>query len=430
MAENPIPQNWRCKHLFLLIGANPLPNWVAARLLLNDGGRAHLIHSPDTLNEAKRLEKILVTAKRYETAEADEGKIYTCVAATVKQLIAKGETDIGLNYTGGTKMMSVHAHRAVADTLRATGGKAKLSYLDARSLSMKFDGGPQEGYVVGRAARACIELDTLLRLHEEYDNDDTKISYIRQGQGIAAAQGLAQLHSFEAGQRFWRDWCNATLNLRKLNNEKLQKDAAYRQQIVALLDDKKLPDEAQLQTRLGNSGRSAPILKGYRDFLQAAGNAVCTLKELAKTQGFTDSLQVARWLDGQWLEHYTFSQLEQCSATAPLHDAALNLEPINKDLRKFETDVVVLRGYQLFYFSCYSGSNPSLAKSKLFEAMIRASQLGGEESRLALVSCVKDPDKVRREVEASWQCEGRIRVFGAQHLSRLEEELRQWFVTA
>ena len=47
MQNNPIPSHLQSEHLFLLIGKNPLPNWVAARLLLRDEGRLYLVHSPD-----------------------------------------------------------------------------------------------------------------------------------------------------------------------------------------------------------------------------------------------------------------------------------------------------------------------------------------------------------------------------------------------
>jgi len=43
----------------LLIGENPLPNYVAAKLLLNDGGTAYLEHTADTVEQAKRLKNIL-----------------------------------------------------------------------------------------------------------------------------------------------------------------------------------------------------------------------------------------------------------------------------------------------------------------------------------------------------------------------------------
>ena len=55
MSDNPVPNQLRSEHLFLLIGTNPLPNWVAAKLLLRDSGKLYLIHSATTSGVAERL---------------------------------------------------------------------------------------------------------------------------------------------------------------------------------------------------------------------------------------------------------------------------------------------------------------------------------------------------------------------------------------
>ncbi len=51
--------DWRTQHLFLLIGGNPLPNYVAGSLLLSTEGTLHLVHSPDTREMADRIGKRL-----------------------------------------------------------------------------------------------------------------------------------------------------------------------------------------------------------------------------------------------------------------------------------------------------------------------------------------------------------------------------------
>ena len=51
-------QPYRTPVLFVLVGENPLPNYVAARLLLEPGGRLYLVHSRGsggTGNVAKSL---------------------------------------------------------------------------------------------------------------------------------------------------------------------------------------------------------------------------------------------------------------------------------------------------------------------------------------------------------------------------------------
>lgn len=106
---------------------------------------------------------------------------------------------------------------------------------------------------------------------------------------------------------------------------------------------------------------------------------------------------------------------------------AINLQAENKEKREFEADVLALRGYQLFYFSCYAGSEFQKAKLKLFEAMLRASQLGGDEAKFALVSCVDRQEDLRRQVEANWQKSGQVEVFGRDSLPKLSDKLQKWF---
>ena len=49
----------KVRHLFLLVGSNPLPNAVAGKLLIEAEGKIHLIHSEDSYSIAVRLGKWL-----------------------------------------------------------------------------------------------------------------------------------------------------------------------------------------------------------------------------------------------------------------------------------------------------------------------------------------------------------------------------------
>src|SRR5450759_2043811 len=133
---------YRVNHLILLVGGNPLPNWVAARLLLKDSSEAQgqprkiwLLHSdgsdgePSTKEIAQRLKKLLCKhlfpqiedcgASNQETTP--EGIVLVGIPSADKigienhlpQIIQglKGHSRIGLNYTGGTKPMAVHVYR-------------------------------------------------------------------------------------------------------------------------------------------------------------------------------------------------------------------------------------------------------------------------------------------------------------------------------
>jgi len=91
-----VPDDYRCDHLFLLIGTNPLPNLVAAELLLKERGQVYLVHSSEdagTAGIARRLSDLLGkpshnirTARMIEVKEADAADIKDKVAAAARRL--------------------------------------------------------------------------------------------------------------------------------------------------------------------------------------------------------------------------------------------------------------------------------------------------------------------------------------------------------
>jgi hypothetical protein len=136
---------------------------------------------------------------------------------------------------------------------------------------------------------------------------------------------------------------------------------------------------------------------------------------------------VCEWLNGKWLEHHTLETLNTLKSRLHLHECVLNVE--TRDVQ-FEVDVVAMRGYQLFAFSCSTDTDSKggkqILKKKLFEAYIRARQLGGSEARVALVCAANYPERIEAEMKRDIDQEGRIRVFGRPDLSNLNFHIEQW----
>jgi hypothetical protein len=428
-----------------------LPNWVVAQLLARrPGGTIYLIATEGVRETRLRLTKALEANWKIEfteTSESDAAKIFSAVEGLLKAGKAN-VSGIGLNYTGGTKMMAVHAHRAFQEACKDS--QPLMSYLDARSLELKFDHLPPEKSLklaeVSQYPQLQISLETLFGLHDEHRS----LTYQQTAIAIPAARGLVAMHGHLAGQEVWRKWSDNPLivygynNLKKtvggINLDKL--DKRDRQQIISQLDRKPLPTLSDWENSLKSRREikklvpaqqaivTNQLVDGYRQFLQGLNAAdVDTLKDAAqKSSEFADSLLLAKWLDGLWLEHYTFDQLQGGQAQNQINPngLALNVESVNAQGRKFEADVIALRGYQLFYCSCYTGSDPATSKRKLFEAMIRAEQLGGEEAKVALICCSDQPETVEREAESDFQRKGTIRVFGRRHLPNLAIEMTKW----
>ena len=60
----PISDDKKVDHLILLVGGNPLPNYVAARVLGKEPQNIHLVHTAQTDDVAKALNEFIDPQKR------------------------------------------------------------------------------------------------------------------------------------------------------------------------------------------------------------------------------------------------------------------------------------------------------------------------------------------------------------------------------
>jgi hypothetical protein len=409
IATNEELEKWRSGHLILLVGRNPLPNAVAGLLLGEKGGRFSLIYSAEVAAVAQKLQIWLHQKGGFrlpDLYEVDEANAGTISRETRRALQGGQSHEVGLNYTGGTKAMAVHAYRSAElwsqenNTRRPT-----FSYLDARSLAMVIDavapdkGQSSQAIYAGRAVE--IKVEDLIALHgwSLQRNSPTTKAILP-----ATAQVLAHVQADLASSQLWRNWISTELEpkCRRENGAWKSKTELNQQQLV-------WPEveevTAALQEELGLSGETLPI---------QLATAASGLKEPKDFCG---------WLHGKWLEHYVLHTLQNLPRDLHLHQAAQNIE--TREVQ-FDVDVVAMRGYQLFAISCSTATNKSLLKAKLFEAHLRARQIGGDEARVALVCCSDDPKTVEREMHRDFDPAGQIRVFGREQLSALAEELTWW----
>src|SRR5438067_482760 len=158
-------RDYQVDHLLLLVGSNPVPNAVAGKLLTVPEGTISLIYSADSSSLAERLEwwfgKMGYSDIRLvEVEESNATSVSANVAAlldTYEREQRKKQDDsgnannvhkvhLGLNYTRGTKVMSVHAYRALESWIKdkernkydIISRDPVFSYLDARTLEMRF----------------------------------------------------------------------------------------------------------------------------------------------------------------------------------------------------------------------------------------------------------------------------------------------------
>jgi hypothetical protein len=142
-------------------------------------------------------------------------------------------------------------------------------------------------------------------------------------------------------------------------------------------------------------------------------------------------LDDTKWFLTKWLEVWLADVLVGATDDTgrPLFD---EVRQSVEGKEGFEVDVVAVRGYTAFAFSCTTGASKGLVKEKLFEAHQRARQIGGEHARFATVSMSMDPQGVAKEVKRNWKGYGESRCFGHEHIfatdapKGLLDEVRRW----
>jgi hypothetical protein len=406
--QNSVPDEMRCDHLILLVGGNPLPNYVAARILGKQGGTVHLVHTQKTYRIAQRLAGQLKRPPE-NSQLAGEFKI-TFVQVSednpsdifdkVKALAGQRDGRVGLNYTGGNRPMSVHAYSAVAAASR----DPLFSYLDAGRLEMLV----HDANRTLRRFRADLllnmSLETLLRLqglvnnnsNKDNNNDDDNNKLNKTGTTLLKpklAAALAYLHSTDKGLSDWKNW-------RENGSDGWTK----------------LP-------------KNQPGLEKVEKVLEELCNGDPTPDKVAQLLGHSELRSTAKWWTSEWLENYTFDKLRSViDGREDTQDARMGLrcKRIDHGNRDFELDIVVMRRYQLFVFSCIVSNDAQACKRHLTEAYVRARQAGGDEARVGLVCVYKDPEALQEEIASDLDAAGKIRVFGQEDLIPLADRIKEW----
>jgi hypothetical protein len=398
-------EKFQVEYLFLLMGENPLPNYIAAVSLLKQKGTAFLVHTTRTKQQALRLQQVLEQTDRFQPAcpidLGDRQADAHWIGIKIREYAENLQGAIGLNYTGGTKAMSVHAYRAIEQIYP----NASFSYLDANTLEMYFDSDIKESDRVKVLPQ--LSLAEMFQLHGLMWRVSPTDRPIRPD----LASEFAKLYQKPKLARAWRTWC----------------DREFRDRVRT--KDRKWKEEGELQKLPPLNLQTLP--ETFQVVLQTIGALDRELSLVNACQyGFPDCTNVCEWLDGIWLEHHVLSQVQSIAKNAKIQECKMSFridETSSQSRRweKFELDVAFVRNSQLFALSCTTASDRKICKQKLFEANTRARQLGGIEARVGLVCCNDYPDSLRAELEVEMR-NRKLAVFGRQDLCSLGQKIQKW----
>ncbi|MCM1983755.1 Card1-like endonuclease domain-containing protein [Lyngbya confervoides] len=383
------------QHLFLLVGGNTLPNYVSARLLAVAQGNLYLIHSSGTQTQASNLEQQLlqdgyqVELRSLQDADSNAYKIRELVRGILAQIPT--DESIGLNYTGGTKAMSVHAYIAFGRAKRQT----LFTYLNPRDRAIMVDhaNNPAEKLPIS-AQDISLSLQTLFQLHNTPLADETPNSaHLPQLSGL-----LAQICSSAQTSTQWRNWWyQSTL--------RYAEDRIFRD----FIDLSRLPLKLVEFIRDRLSNRNSRVKSAY----------------LAQNLGFRSVIEMSNWFGGLWLEHYTLACIKTLVDSHGIADVGRNFKLSVDGTYGFEFDVAFTRCYQLYALSCTTSERRKLCKQKLLEAAHRAQQMGGSEAKVALVCCNLDPESLKAEL-STLPNPVKVKVFSLRTTVNLTGEISNW----
>ncbi len=411
-----IPERYKSDHLFLLVGTNPLPNFVAATLMLKPQGQLYLVHSNKTQEVAKRLAGYWTDNHRQpQYVPVDESDGDNIRQQIDHELARIRDGHVGLNYTGGTKMMAVHASQTLRDHQASRRRPVTLSYLDARSTKMYIEHGDDKAFMTEPLLyEVQPSIQDIVKLH----------AFELQGQIALESQlprlatVLASTHQKPEAIEQWRRWCDKILRekTRTRNGREWDKENLLRDVSIPLPADPSLRDVAdQMQT----------TFRVQDDMLR--------LGEAAPQSGFAKVKHLCEWLDGKWLEHYVFHVISQVKNQRPesrIHDIGMGIRPKSEpDSPEYDIDIGVMQGYRLYAISCTTDADPGMCKLKLFEAYIRARNMAGDETCVGLICLADKPENLQRQVVRSWDAEGKVRVFGRRDMPDLIDCMAEWFIS-
>lgn len=356
--------NQRIGAIVLLVGGNPLPNYVAACALRARCGIAsvHLLFT----DEVREVKNNLSTCLRKRGFQCHDN--YIADAANVAEIrracrSINSESSL-LHYTGGTNAMAIHAY---IQWNEQGGIPSKASYLSEKDDQLILDDG-------GRIEIENVQLDL---------------------------QTLVDLHGLELNG-LDKEKCNGPIFPDDANKVA---SAVFKEPDLA----GKLYCENRYITKKGPPCPNAPELE---------------LSETSIPNPNWDTSKIKSWrrfLRGEWLEHWVSQKMMETGliSRCNLH---VGIKPkIQK--REFELDVVAIRKHHLYVISCTTDRTAGRCKLKLFEVALRARQLGGDLARSALV-CLADRSEsgddivsgLREDVRSFSKSFKEPEVFGLKHV--------------
>jgi len=398
--------------LILLVGTNPLPNYVTAQYFMEHNPNLNtiwLMHSKSSGSQqgTKELADNIIEVLSGKNIKPVSFRIIelsdiSCSMQIEEDIIKSGiinelnkdRRKAHLNYTGGTKTMAVHVYRVLGEKLA---DRCSYSYLDARDFRIKMDG--IRGALTGDLRlKVGVTLDNLIQLH----------GYTKLGRN-AGDEAIWNTVVSEFGKLIDEGQLSAYLDWVKKFLEPVYWEAGgllstAQKYINHNMNRLKAKDEEEMARRIREdyNAKTPDPIKRLLQALQERypmleGETLWVPASKNKNNYSNKAEKPVDFLHGKWLEHYVAQVLKETMPSAaggrdiPLET---NWQICKKDGGKdFELDVILVNGYQVCGISCTTSRKDSECKLKGFEVLHRVNQMGGEEAKAVLITCLPEVAK-------------------------------------
>lgn len=417
----------KIQSLYLLIGTNPLSNYVVADYFLNADPNIreiHFIHSAEDLENgiqstalfAENLKSIL--RKRFSRVGYFLHPIHIkdsfSIHRDVRKIIANApKTGVHLDYSGGTKEMVLHSYEAFKEVFD---GSVTFSYFDTRRNLLKADSGSEDSTdSVFLGDKAEIGFDDLFALHGyrrvplKNSGSVFSVSFFEDFLDLIRQPG-----NFCAYLEWQEHFYSVYPDFRRV----LPADSMT--EVSDLL-----PPDSPISKEL----EKTLFLKIHEDMpeysLLEERDGRLVLRTDVSNKQMDKLIETRKYITGHWFEQYVYAVLRAyLSDIGTAASIDLNLL-IQTNKKNFEIDVALIKGYEFCGISCTTDKTQSLCKSKGFEILHRTKQLAGDNSKAILMTFMNESSTRELDADLSDILEDRLLVLGLNDLLPAEEFCRK-----
>ncbi|ALA68996.1 hypothetical protein GT50_01520 [Geobacillus stearothermophilus 10] len=363
--------------LICTIGSNPLPIYVTTQYLMQKNrndvdelpkpDRLLFVHTKNTKRVFTNLKNKIGGLNRIigidlGDGERDRDEVMSKLTNELSKLEESCDIEsIHLFYTGGTKPMSVFSFLAVEEFARERNIRKIYSDLHPEHAQI----------TVGR------------KVFPFSDGKDLR-DYIH-----LAIKDLFELHDMQISEQGKDQMTFEQVDIVRFANKIIDiiKDPSYsswRHSLDRMM--KRVSEKEKLSRKEIEKSQTdyEYVWKEVKDVFPIHWYESSKSVKLFKTS--------IEFLHGKWLEEYMLYAIRKIKSDVGLSEVRQGIEARYKS-RPCELDVVAMKGYQMYLFTCTTSSEIGLVKQKAFEALHRAEQLGGSHAKVVMVSMLSSEGK-------------------------------------